>query len=90
MDVFTGKQFLLRDSKSFLYIQLPPVERGCLMAKRKKNSNNLMANRWLVQLIENFLLKESDSRHVKFRGIGRRGTFLLNTRTISAQYTQFI
>jgi hypothetical protein len=34
-----------------------------------------MANRWLVQLIESFLLKESDFRHVKFRGIVRKGNF---------------
>jgi hypothetical protein len=52
MDVFTGKQFLSRESKSFLYIQLHPIERGSLMRKRRReNSNNLMANRWLEQLI---------------------------------------
>jgi len=38
----------------------------------------------------NFSAKESDSRPAKFRGIVRKGIFLLNTRNISAQYTQFM
>jgi hypothetical protein len=36
MDVFTGKQFLSRESKSFLYTQLPPMERDSLVRKGKK------------------------------------------------------
>jgi len=35
MDVFTGKQFLSRESRSFLYIELHPIERGSLMRKKK-------------------------------------------------------